>query len=200
MSTRLPKVTVTALSVGGSQPLAQRVLVAVLSSASGRSRTAQCASDNRQEKRWAMLSVVAQSLASLQRPAQVIVVSNDRAALTDMRQAALDGLPDLQGSVPGDLHGARDVHRPVIGDALPLAAGDGVLATLDLGAVDGHALDQGGEIELRHVARGFHLVEHATGAVAVGEFLVRLEFGQAQGVPAAVRRELGLGQHDSYLD
>ena len=88
MSTRLPKVTVTTLSVGGSQPLAQRVSVAVLSSASGRSRTAQCASDNRQEKRWAMLSVVAQSLAALQRPAQAIVVSNDRAALTDMRQAA----------------------------------------------------------------------------------------------------------------
>ena len=84
----MPKVTVTALSVGGSQPSAQRVSVAVLSSASGRSRTAQRGSDNRQDKRWAMLSVVAQSLAALQRPAQVIVVSNDRAALTDMRQAA----------------------------------------------------------------------------------------------------------------
>ena len=88
MSTRLPKVTVTALSVGGSQPLAQRVSVAVLSSASGRSRTAQCASDNRQEKRWAMLSVVAQSLAALQRPAHVKVVCNDRRALIDMKQAA----------------------------------------------------------------------------------------------------------------
>ena len=87
MSTRLPKVAVTALSVGGSQPLA-RVSVAVLSSASGRSRTAQCASDNRQEKRWAMLSVVAQSLASLQRPAHVKVVCNDRRALIDMKQAA----------------------------------------------------------------------------------------------------------------
>ena len=84
----MPKVTVTALSVGGSQLSAQRVSVAVLSSASGRSRTAQRGSDNRQDKRWAMLSVVAQSLAALQRPAQVIVVSNDRAALTDMRQAA----------------------------------------------------------------------------------------------------------------
>ena len=92
---KLPKVTLTALSVGGHGPSDQRVSVAVLTSASGRSRTAQRASDNRRDKRWAMLWVVAQALAALQRPAQVTVVCNDRGALTDMQRAAhrseLDG-------------------------------------------------------------------------------------------------------------
>ena len=78
----------TALSVGGHGPSDQRVSVAVLSSSSGRTRTAQRASDNRRDKRWAMLWVVAQALAALKRPAQVTVVCNDRGALTDMQRAA----------------------------------------------------------------------------------------------------------------
>ena len=77
----------------------------------------------------------------------------------------LDGLPDLQGGIPGDLHRARDGDGPVIGDALPLAAVDGMLATLDLGAVDGHVFEQDGEVQLWDVARRFDLIEDATGAV-----------------------------------
>ena len=84
----LPKVTVTALSVGGRLPSKPRVSVALMSAASGRSRTAQHASENRNGNRWAMLFVVGQSLAALKRPAQVIVVSNDQAALTAMKQGA----------------------------------------------------------------------------------------------------------------
>ena len=85
---KLPKVTVTALSVGGRRPSEQRVSVALMSTASGRSRTAQHASKNRNSNRWAMLFVVGQSLAALKRPVQVIVVCNDQAALTAMKQAA----------------------------------------------------------------------------------------------------------------
>ena len=85
---KLPKVSVTALSVGGRRPSEQRVSVALMSTASGRSRTAQHASENRNGNRWAMLFVVGQSLATLKRPAQVSVVYNDARALTAMKQAA----------------------------------------------------------------------------------------------------------------
>ena len=74
---------------------------------------------------------------------------------------------------------------------------DGVLATLDLDAVDGDVLDQDREVQLGDVAGGFHLVEGATLTVAVHDFGVHLELGQALRVPAPVRREFRLGEHDA---
>ncbi len=84
----LPKVSITALTVGGHGLSDHRISVGVLSSSSGRTRTAQHASENRNGNRWAMLSVVGQSLAALKRPAQVTVVCNDPSALNAMKQAA----------------------------------------------------------------------------------------------------------------
>lgn len=84
---KLPRVTVTALSVGARQS-DRRMSVAVLSSVSGRTRTAHCPSMDRVGNRFALLCVVGQSLAALKRPAQVSVVCNDARALTAMKQAA----------------------------------------------------------------------------------------------------------------
>lgn len=85
---KLPKVSITALTVGGHGPSDHRISVGVLRSASGRTRTAQRASNSRKDTSWAMLWVVTQSLSALQRPAQVTVLCNDQTALAGMKQAA----------------------------------------------------------------------------------------------------------------